>query len=71
MPTTCERCYGALWVCEEHATRPWGGESEHPDACRCGGAGMPCPQCNQTDGSRNDRPRLPEGYVSFISADEE
>jgi hypothetical protein len=40
----CGTCQGARWVCEDHPDRPWG--STHPNGCRCGGAGMPCPVCN-------------------------
>lgn len=35
---TCPFCRGSDWVCEEHHDRPMGHEG-------CGGAGMPCPQC--------------------------
>jgi hypothetical protein len=34
-----------------------------PHACRCGGAGMPCPKCNPSSG-RDDPPRLPRGLKS-------
>lgn len=27
------------WVCEDHPNKPWGGVSNSPDACHCGGAG--------------------------------
>jgi Lar family restriction alleviation protein len=27
------------WVCEDHPDKPWGGISDSPDACHCGGAG--------------------------------
>lgn len=27
------------WVCEEHPDKPWGGISDSPNACNCGGAG--------------------------------
>jgi len=35
----CERCKGDGWVCENHDDQP----QCHDD---CGGAGMPCPDCN-------------------------
>jgi hypothetical protein len=46
----CGTCQGARWVCEDHPDRPWG--STHPNGCRCGGAGMPCPVCNNKEGER-------------------
>ncbi len=42
---TCGTCQGVCWVCEAHPDRPWG--SGHPNACKCGGTGMPCPACNE------------------------
>ncbi len=41
----CHVCDGGMWVCENHADRPWGGTSSRDDACECG-AGMPCGACN-------------------------
>lgn len=41
----CRVCGGCHWVCENHADRPWGGLSAHPEACECG-AGMPCGACH-------------------------
>jgi hypothetical protein len=35
------------------------GDSIARDACRCGGAGMPCPKCNPS--SQDEPPRLPGG----------
>jgi hypothetical protein len=57
----CARCDDDRWVCEAHDERPWG---TSPRACRCGGAGMPCPSCNQSD-----PPRMPPGFK--IDVDEE
>ena len=42
---TCKNYEDTRWVCEDHPNRPWG--SGRPNACRCGGAGMPCPVCNE------------------------
>jgi hypothetical protein len=53
----CLRCEDCGWVCENHPDRPW--EGSH--ACPCGGAGMPCPDCNISDGLTP--PRLPAGFV--------
>jgi hypothetical protein len=39
----CVNCDDCFWVCENHADQPWG----EGDEC-CGGAGMPCPVCNET-----------------------
>jgi len=60
----CGTCQGARWVCEDHPDRPWG--SNHPSACRCGGAGMPCPVCNEPMG---ERPEMPAGFTSHIDRD--
>src|SRR6185503_2144772 len=46
-PTACPKCLDARWVCESHPDRPWGEMSGSPSACSCGGAGMPCPACNE------------------------
>jgi hypothetical protein len=46
----CLICHGARWVCEDHPEKPCGDDSNHPDACHCGGAGLPCPVCNRTSG---------------------
>jgi len=45
------------WVCECHPER----SREGPHACGCGGAGMPCPICNPSDGLTP--PRMPRGFV--------
>lgn len=42
----CRNCAGTEWVCEDHLDRPWEGNTDHPDACKCGGAGAPCGVCN-------------------------
>jgi hypothetical protein len=36
----CARCHDEQWVCENHPDRSW----DHAEGC--GGAGMPCPDCN-------------------------
>jgi hypothetical protein len=43
------------------------GASERADACNCGGAGMPCPVCNQTSGEQP--PKLPDGYRTMFDKD--
>ena len=40
----CQRCDSTGMVCENHADRPWDGDSGRDDACGCG-AGAPCPDC--------------------------
>lgn len=40
----CECCQDELWVCENHADKPW--NEKMPGGCKCG-AGMPCPACNE------------------------
>jgi hypothetical protein len=52
----CLYCEGEGWVCENHPDQPFAG----PHACRCGGAGMPCPKCNPS--SQDEPPRLPKGF---------
>ncbi len=46
MNKTCKNCDDTGWVCENHADKPWEGESGRNDACSCG-AGMPCNECKQ------------------------
>jgi hypothetical protein len=43
MTIKCAVCMDTFWVCENHPAKPWDG----PSACGCGGAGMPCPACNE------------------------
>src|SRR4051794_36520627 len=50
-------CYeDSGWVCENHPDQPW----EGPHACTCGGAGAPCPRCNQS--TPDDQPPLSKGF---------
>jgi len=43
----CKTCNSTEWVCESHPTKPWGDAiNAGPNACHCGGAGKPCPECN-------------------------
>jgi hypothetical protein len=37
----CGTCKGEGWVCENHTDKHWS------NGCCCGGAGSPCPECNQ------------------------
>lgn len=41
----CSNCADCGWVCENHVDHPWAGLAA-VDEC-CGGAGMPCAECNQ------------------------
>ena len=52
----CLLCEDTGWVCENHPDQPFAG----PHACRCGGAGMPCPKCNPSN--QDKPPRLPKGF---------
>src|ERR1700722_4428055 len=55
----CSACEDCGWVCENHPEKPW--EGEH--ACRCGGAGMPCPTATQaTTIARHRRRKVSEPY---------
>ncbi len=57
MTTVCKTCDGERWVCESHPDQPWnGGDLE----C-CGGAGIPCADCNPC-GGRDDPPLDPPGF---------
>src|SRR5262252_4756539 len=62
----CQLCGGARWVCEDHTDKPWGDASDRPDACHCGGAGLPCPACNQIPAREPD---LSPGYRTIIDGD--
>ncbi len=61
----CARCDNCRWVCENHPTTPWLGQL----ACDCGGAGMPCPACNQSDDGT--LPEMPEGFNVVVSKDDD
>jgi hypothetical protein len=50
----CKNCDDGGWVCENHPDKPW----RDGEGC-CGGAGMPCPVCN--DAKPPQFPRMPEG----------
>ncbi len=56
---TCERCHGSRWVCEDHPNQLSG----HGE---CGGAGMPCPDCNT-----EEPPMKPSGWRSIVSVDDD
>jgi hypothetical protein len=51
----CLLCEDCGWVCENHPSKPFDGER----ACTCGGAGMPCPNCNPAE--EGTVPRQPKG----------
>ena len=59
----CAICEGTGWVCENHPATPW----EGPDACDCGGAGMPCRICNIPDDG--ERPQLPADFLTDAAND--
>ena len=54
----CLTCGGERWMCEGHPDQPMGHGG-------CTGAGDPCTDCQL-----RDRPLMPPGYVSYISAAE-
>lgn len=43
----CTTCADCRWVCENHPNVPWAGLTGGEECC--GGAGMPCPDCNFSD----------------------
>ena len=49
--SVCQACEDCFWVCENHDDKPWNG----PNACPCGGAGMPCLLCNPCDEGRKPK----------------
>jgi hypothetical protein len=58
----CHRCEDARWVCENHPNKPWGGKENN-----CGGAGMPCPDCNHPkDG---ERPLMSADFIPALDRD--
>jgi hypothetical protein len=63
----CAVCGGAMWVCEDHVDKPWGGASTRADACHCGGAGVPCLACNRSD--REHPPKMTQGYKTILDKD--
>jgi len=48
----CIVCKDTGWICENHPDTPCDGEH----TCTCGGAGMPCPECNPSDLDHPPRP---------------
>jgi hypothetical protein len=61
MTVKCERCDGALWVCEAHSDLPSDIRAS-PRACQCGAPGMRCPDCNASAGP-HEPPKLPPGFM--------
>ena len=57
----CLCCEDCCWVCEDHPDRPW----QDPHACGCGGAGMPCPWCNQVNAG--EPPAAAEGVRARLT----
>lgn len=57
----CSNCDGERWVCENHDNEPWDGDPK----C-CGGAGVPCPVCN--DVGPGEVPEFPPGVTIIWSA---
>lgn len=56
----CPTCRGEFWVCETHRDKPWWRDRGCDD---CGGAGAPCPTCNQATPPR--KPRLPIDFIPY------
>jgi hypothetical protein len=64
----CEVCDDTGWVCENHPDRPSDcGGSKRLDVCICGGAGMPCLECNQP--KEGERPRMPADFIPALDRD--
>jgi hypothetical protein len=63
-PVKCRRCQDARWVSENHPDKPWNAEHEK----LCGGAGMPCPDCNEPhDG---ERPVMGDDFTPAFDRDQ-
>lgn len=60
---TCPVCDGILWVCENHADKPW---RPGPNGCECG-AGAPCPACNQA--KHGERPKMEGDFIPALDRD--
>jgi hypothetical protein len=58
MKIACIYCADTGWTCENHPRRPW----EGPHACDCGGAGLPCVNCNLSDD--DIAPQTPNGLTT-------
>ena len=59
----CARCDNTRWVCENHPDEAWTPAHEKI----CGGAGMPCPDCNRPhDG---ERPSMGDDFVPAFDRD--
>jgi hypothetical protein len=56
----CPLCEDSGWVCENHPQEPWEGKN----ACGCGAAGAPCPNCNTP--SEGETPRMPDGFKTNV-----
>ncbi len=64
---TCTVCDDTGWVCENHPDRPSDCCGNSKRACTCGGAGKPCPMCNQP--APGERPRMPADFVPKLDVD--
>jgi hypothetical protein len=63
---TCKTCEDTRWVCQAHADRPW---NNHPNACRCGEPGTPCPDCNEPAPGERPGAGLPTGFTPRADRD--
>jgi hypothetical protein len=63
MQPRCVRCGDSGWVCESHPDLPM----DHLIAGDpCGGAGEPCPLCNQFE--NGERPQMPSDFQPLAVA---
>lgn len=61
----CKRCASTGWVCENHDDKPWDADEL---SCGCGGAGMPCQECNVAPDGVMPR-GLPSETIMWTAAD--
>ena len=59
----CQRCRVVRWVCENHPDKPWDRDHERT----CGGAGMPCPDCNEP--REGERPAMSADFIPAFDQD--
>lgn len=62
----CKNCQDSYWVCEEHNDKPWAGGMPKGFTECCGGAGMPCPECNTNEAGV--MPKMQDGFEVLIDS---
>lgn len=60
----CTNCHSTGWVCENHNDVAWYGVMPDGAYKCCGGAGMPCKECNPCD--EYNPPRFAADFVVVL-----